>query len=86
MFHVLLDDLSAKFRAFNWECNEVQNGHDFNKIIPALKQRFIGKPGAVLLHTVKGKGIPAFENDPAWHARKLKGEELEIGKKELGIT
>ena len=34
---------------------------------------------------IKGKGINAFENDPAWHARKIKGEELEIGKRELGL-
>ncbi len=30
--------------------------------------------------------IKPFENDPAWHARKVKGEELEIGKKELGLV
>ena len=82
-----LDDLAAKFFAFNWECAEVQDGHDFSEIIPALQQLpSAGKPCAVLLHTVKGKGITEFENDPSWHARKLKGEELKIGKKELGIS
>ena len=43
-------------------------------------------PKVFVVHTTKGKGVKAFENDPAWHARKIKGEELEIGKKELGIT
>ena len=33
-----------------------------------------------------GKGIKEFENDPIWHARQLKGEEIEIGKKGLGIS
>ena len=31
------------------------------------------------------KGIKEFENDPIWHARQLKGNELEIGKKRLKI-
>ena len=26
-----------------------------------------------------------FEDDPVWHARKLQGHEIEIGKKQLGI-
>ena len=81
-----LDNLAAKFRAFNWECVEVADGHDFEQLIPALKQLPVsGKPRAVLLDTIKGKGIPAFENDPAWHAKKIKSPELEIGKHALGI-
>ena len=42
-------------------------------------------PSVIVFHTIKGKGIPEFENDPAWHARKIKGVELEIGKEALGI-
>ena len=44
-----------------------------------------GKPLSVLLHTIKAKGIKQFENDPVWHARKVKGNEINIGKKELDI-
>ena len=29
--------------------------------------------------------IKEFENDPVWHARKLVGKDIEIGKKVLGI-
>ena len=39
----------------------------------------------LIAHTVKGKGIKEFENDPIWHARQLKGEEVDIGKKRLNI-
>ena len=39
----------------------------------------------IILNTIKGKGIKEFENDPVWHARQLKGEEIEIGKKRLNI-
>jgi len=82
-----LHDLSDKFRAFNWECEEVEDGHDFQQLLPALQKNVSqNKPMAILLHTIKGKGIPAFENDPSWHARKIRGQELEEGKLALGIS
>ena len=43
------------------------------------------KGKSVVAHTIKGKGVKAFEGDPKWHARRIKGAELELGKKELGI-
>ncbi len=81
-----LDDLAEKFRAFNWDCEEVYDGHNFSEIIPALQERSTQRPRAVLLHTIKGKGIPEFENDPSWHAKKIRERELEIGKQALGIN
>ena len=82
-----LDDLPAKFKAFNWDCTEVNDGHSFDELISVLQQKNnANKPQVIIVHTTKGKGIKAFENDPSWHARKIKGEELEIGKKELGIA
>ena len=80
-----LDDLVAKFKAFNWDCTEIKDGHSFYELVPVLQQKSSMKPKVFVVHTIKGKGIKAFENDPIWHARKIKGEELEIGKKELGI-
>ena len=82
-----LDDLASKFHAFNWECEEVADGHDFSQLLPSLQRSTsTNRPKAILLHTIKGKGIPAFHNDPAWHARKIKGQELEVGKQALGIS
>ncbi|MBC8182546.1 hypothetical protein H8E88_15720 [candidate division KSB1 bacterium] len=82
-----LDNLLDKFKAFNWSCTEIIDGHSFDELIPALqKDNNIGKPRAIIVNTIKGKGIKAFENDPAWHARKIKGKELEIGKQELGLV
>jgi len=81
-----LENLSAKFRAFNWECSEVNDGHSFEELIPVFKEvHNEEKPSVIIVHTTKGKGVKSFENDPAWHARKVKGQELEIGKKELGL-
>jgi|TARA_B100001971_G_C18243834_1_gene572771 transketolase len=82
-----IDNLAAKFRAFNWGCAEVNDGHSYDELVPVLQQHNnTGEPRAVIVHTTKGKGVKAFENDPRWHARKIKGEELEIGRRELGIA
>ncbi len=43
------------------------------------------KANAIILNSIKGKGIKEFENDPVWHARQLHGKELSLGKKRLGI-
>jgi transketolase len=82
-----LESLSAKFKAFNWECEEVIDGHCFDQLVPALKKSSsLSKPRALIVHTIKGKGIKVFENDPVWHARKIKGKDLQIGRRELGLT
>ena len=82
-----LESLSAKFRAFNWECEEVMDGHSFDQLVPALKKTSsVSTPRVLIIHTIKGRGIRAFENDPVWHARKIKGEDLQIGRRELGLT
>jgi len=82
-----LEDLSSKFKAFNWNCAEVKDGHSFKSLITCFKKQYKkGKPLAIIINTIKSKGIKEFENDPVWHARKLQGKEIEIGKKKLGIT
>ena len=81
-----LKNLLNKFKAFNWDCINVKNGHSFKQLTTSLKKKNKkNKPLVIILNTIKGKGIKEFENDPAWHARKLQGKELEIGKKKLGI-
>ena len=81
-----LDNLSAKFKAFNWDSVEASDGHSFEELIPVLQEdNDEGIPRAIIVHTIKGKGVKVFEGDPKWHARRIKGEELELGKKELGI-
>ena len=82
-----LENLAAKFKAFNWNCVEIKNGHSFQSLISAFKKKIIKKkPTVYIVHTIKGKGIKEFENDPVWHARKLQGNEIEIGKKRLGMS
>ena len=81
-----LESLYKKLKAFNWNCIQVKNGHSFKSLSQAFNKIGKGtKPTAIIVHTTKGKGIKNFENDPVWHARKLVGEDIEIGKKALGI-
>jgi transketolase len=81
-----LHDLVKKFKSFNFNCVDIKNGHSFKSIISSLKKKIIkNKPIAIILNTIKGKGIKEFENDPVWHARKLAGEEIKIGKKRLEL-
>jgi len=79
-----LENLSKKFEAFNWASTEVKDGHSFEDVWESLKANEVkDTPKVIILHTIKGKGIPEFENDPGWHARKIKDGEIGIGRKAL---
>ena len=83
-----LCNLKNKFKSFNCHCYEIKDGHSFDNLNKSinLANKAKGKPIVIIAHTIKGKGIKSFENDPGWHARKVKGKEEIIGKKELKIT
>ncbi len=81
-----LENLQRKILAFNWNCINIANGHNVNSIYKNLKYKFKNnKPTAFIVNTIKGKGIKKFENDPVWHAKKVKGDDILIGKKALKI-
>lgn len=73
-----LEPLADKWRAFGFAVAEV-NGHDVAALRNVLSRLPLeaGKPSAVIAHTVKGKGVPAAENNPQWHHKnKLTADEL----------
>ena len=81
-----LDNLKKKLESFNLNCINIKNGHSFLELINSFKKiKKNKKPTAIILNTIKGKGIKKFENDPVWHARQIKGYEMDIGMKALGI-
>jgi len=65
-----MEPLAAKWRSFGWETVEI-DGHDFGQIVTALENVPFrtGKPGVIIAHTTKGKGISFMENDILWHYR-----------------
>ncbi|HEY0832492.1 MAG TPA: transketolase [Azospirillum sp.] len=81
-----LEPLADKWRAFGFAAVEV-DGHD----VAALRDTFArtplqpGRPGVVICHTVKGKGVPPAENNAGWHHKnKLKDAELDAVRAALG--
>ena len=75
--------LDEKFRAFGWYATVI-DGHDFEAIDKAVKEcEASGKPGAIILKTVKGKGVSYMENNYQWHGKAPKDEEYAIAEKEL---
>ena len=79
-----LNSLSNKIKAFNCNCIQIKKGHSFGDLIQGFKKiKKLKKPNVVIVNTIKGKGIKEFENDTVWHARQLKGKEIDIGRKRL---
>ncbi len=70
-----LEPLAEKWQAFGFDCTEV-NGHDLQQLRATLALPNTGtRPRAVIAHTVKGKGIPFAEANPAWHHKASLGPE-----------
>jgi transketolase len=62
-----LEPLADKWRAFGFDAVEA-DGHDVAQLRQAFSPRIAARrPLAVICHTVKGRGLPFAENDPAWH-------------------
>lgn len=63
-----LEPFADKWRSFGFGVGEV-DGHDPGALKQILQAVPLvpGRPSAIICHTVKGKGIPSIEGDPAWH-------------------
>ncbi len=72
-------DLRRKFEAFGWITLEA-NGNDMEQITSTLEQARAfagqGKPIAILMHTIMGKGVDFMENDHNWHGVAPNDEQL----------
>ena len=72
-------DLRRKFEAFGWITLEM-NGNDMDEVVETLKSaRSLlgqGKPVAIMMHTIMGKGIDFMENDHNWHGVAPNDEQL----------
>ena len=76
--------IPEKFQAFGWHTVEI-DGHDFDQIENAIAQAkdVKDKPTAVIMHTVKGKGVSFMENVVVWHGKTPSEEEYLKARKEL---
>jgi len=74
-----LDDLHAKFAAFNWHVLEME-GNDMDAVLFGLKEAksFIGqgKPIVIIMKTIMGKGVDFMEGSHEWHGIAPNDEQL----------
>ena len=78
------DPIEQKFEAFNFNVIDI-NGHDFGEIRAALDEArdAKGKPTAIIMRTVKGKGVSYMENQAGWHGKAPNDELCEQALIEL---
>jgi transketolase len=76
--------IDKKFEAFNFHVINI-DAHDFDQIRAALKEakETKGKPTAIIMKSVKGKGVSFMENQAGWHGKAPNDEQYEIAMKDL---
>lgn len=65
-----------KFKAFNFNVIEI-DAHDFEQIADAFKKarETKGMPTAIVMKSVKGKGVSFMENNASWHGTAPNDEQ-----------
>ena len=76
--------IPEKLRAFGFEVMEI-DGHDFDQIEAAFNKakETKGVPFAIVMKSVKGKGVSYMENQAGWHGKAPNDEEYEQAMTEL---
>ena len=73
-----------KLKAFGLAVTEI-DGHDFDQMEAAFARarETKGVPTAIVMKTIKGKGVSYMEDQAAWHGKGPNDEEYEIAMREL---
>jgi transketolase len=63
-----LENLRAKYEAFNWHVLEC-DGHNIAAFIEMVEEAkaIVEKPTVIIAHTIAGKGVKEIEGDYRWH-------------------
>lgn len=79
-----LEPFAMKWRSFRWATREI-DGHDMGAICTALASVpfEIGKPNAVIAHTLMGKGVSFMEGMLEWHYLAPSSEQVALALQEL---
>lgn len=84
-----LGNIREKFDAFGWYTMEM-NGNDMDEVVHTLTEAKSmvgkGKPIAIIMHTIMGKGVDFMENDHNWHGVAPTDEQLEKALAQLPET
>lgn len=76
--------IDKKFEAFNFHAINI-DGNDMDQIAAAMKEarETKGMPTAIIMKTVKGKGVSFMENNAGWHGKAPNDEEYAIAMADL---
>jgi transketolase len=84
-----LGNIREKFDAFGWYTMEM-NGNDMDEVVHTLTEAKSlvgkGKPIAIIMHTIMGKGVDFMENDHNWHGVAPSDEQLAKAFEQLPET
>lgn len=84
-----LGDIRQKFQAFGWQTLEM-NGNEMYEVTTTIEKAKTyvgkGKPIAIMMHTVMGKGVDFMENDHGWHGVAPNDEQLKKALAQLPET
>lgn len=75
-----LPDAAAKWAAFGWAVREA-SGHDIDELEIQMRgmTETRGRPSVLVARTVKGKGVPVFEQDPSLsHCTSLTDAQFQL--------
>ena len=79
--------IDKKFEAFNFHVINVADGNDMDQLREAFKEansvRGQGKPVAIIMKTVKGKGVSFMENQASWHGTAPNDEQYAVAMADL---
>ena len=76
--------IDEKLAAFGFDVQCI-DGHDFDQIEQAMEhaKTVTGKPSAIIMTTVKGKGVSFMENEAGWHGVAPNDAQYEQAMAEL---
>jgi transketolase len=84
-----LGNIQEKFEAFGWHTLEM-NGNDMDEVLHTLEEAKSlvgkGKPIAIIMRTIMGKGVEFMENDHNWHGVAPNDEQLRKALDQLPET
>ena len=74
-----------KFAAFNFKVIAVEDGNDFDQLDKAFNEARLtdGQPVAIVMKTVKGKGVSFMEDQAGWHGKAPNDDEYKQAMEEL---
>ena len=76
--------LDEKFAAFHWNVIHA-DGHDFESLLGAFSaaRTCTDRPSAILMKTVKGRGISYMEKSASWHGKAPNDRQYRLAMDEL---